>query len=258
MKNVYKTAWSPRAYLTQYYTTPKIAEDEFYILKFIINFFKNKKLHFDEMIEVGCGPTIHHALPFVPYVDKIYMADFLNENLLEIKKWVSGKSNAHDWNPYVRGLSQLEWHKQNLATRRTREFRKKLSGLLKCNIFRASPIGSKKQFGLVTSFYCLECASQSKNQWVKSFKNISSLVSQNGWIIVSALRNAKHYLVNKEEFPATSIRESDIHSALLKNGFSPDTIKIEVHKVGMWESEGFESILIACAQKRKQENSLKM
>jgi hypothetical protein len=241
-------AWVPSQYLAQYYATGTITEDEQGILQFIVLFLKEKNMRFSEMLEVGCGPTIHHVMPFVPYVDRIYMADYLKRNLAEIQKVIDQAKDAHDWNSYIDGVLDLENAVQR-TEERTHIFRKKVAELLPCNVLSSRPLGRiEKTFSLVTSFYCLECVSCSKLQWATAMSNVSGLVAAGGWLILSALRNAASYLVCGKEFPATSINEEDLRLSLLANGFVPESIEIQVCN-STWGAEGFDTVMVCSAQK---------
>jgi hypothetical protein len=244
-------AWVPSQYLAQYYTTKEIAEDERGILKFIGKFFSQLKSEIPEMIEIGCGPTIHHAIPFVPYVGKIYMADYLQANLSEIEKVIDNSPGAHDWMPYLNGIMEMEGADTSVAIQeRGDAFRAKLAGLLPCDVMKAGPLGAEnlKKFPLVTSFYCLECVSQSKEIWAGAMENVLGLVEPGGWVILSALRNADKYLVCGKEFPAANINEHDLRQSLESCGFQPASVNIEVCPCE-WGEEGFGSVLVCCAQK---------
>ena len=244
------TAWVPSEYLAQYYSTGTIAKDERGILRFILRFLKERKSDISEMLEVGCGPTIHHAIPFVPYVRHLYIADYLESNLAEIRKLIDQKDDAHDWNPYLSGILEKEGLNAGTPIERMQDFRLKVSGLLSCNVLDERPLGQfHRQFPLVTSFYCLECVSQSIIQWKQAMANVLGLVAPGGWTILSALRNADRYLVCGKQFPATKIDEDDIRQSLIDNGFIPESIQIEVCSCE-WEEEGFDSILVCCAQKK--------
>ncbi len=243
------TAWSPAEYLAQYYATAGVAEDEIGILQFVLNFLLEKKQTFSEMVEVGCGPTIHHAIPFAPYVDQLYLADYLESNLQEVRNWIRG--TGHNWIPYVSGMLAVEGNNSQAAiVERTRMFRSKIAGLLPCNVLSAQPLGESRMFPLVTSFYCLECVQQEKAVWEQAMANVSSLVAPDGYLLLSALRNADKYLVCGKDFPATKINESDMWETLVACGFAPATINMEVRPSG-WDKEGFDSIIVASAQKKR-------
>ena len=243
------TKWSPADYLAQYYSTLAVPEDEKGILQFVLNFLLEKKQKFSEMLEVGCGPTIHHILPFVPYVGRFYMADYLESNLQEIRKWVSNSPEAHNWTPYLSGVLALEGNTSKLALRkRERELRKKIAGLLTCDALETNPLGWTTEFPLVSSFYCLECLGRDKDQWRQAMQNVASLVASGGYIILSALRNADKYIVCGREFPTTHIDENEMWETLIVCGFRPETINIHVCPCE-WADEGFSSIIVCSAQK---------
>ncbi len=246
MKNY--TEWSSADYLKQYYSTVDITADEAAIAKFVVKFLAETGQYFPEMLEVGCGPTVHHAFPFAPLVGRIYMADYVVSNLPEIQKWIDGV--GHDWTPYLTGVLTAEGNTSATAlSQRIELLKSKIAGLLPCNAIDVHPIGTLRRFPLVTSFYCLECIGQDKAQWGQAMRNVSSLVAPKGHLILSALRKADKYIVLEDKFPATNIDENDLKEALVGCGFDPTTINVEVHKSG-WEEEGFDTILIASAQKK--------
>ncbi len=249
-KNSYDTVWSPKEYLAQYYLTKDIADDEYHIINFIIYFFKSKNIKFEKMIEIGCGPTIHHAIPFVPYVKKIILAEYLKGNLEEIRKWLKKKVNAHNWSQYLNGIISLEGSSsRSLPIRRANALRKKISKLILCNVFDKKPIKINEKFPLISSFYCLECVCASKKQWIDAMNNVSSLLDKKGWVIMSALHDTNKYLVHGEKFPVVRLKENDVRDYFINNNFDPKSIKIKVCASEMWISEGFDSILVFCAQK---------
>ena len=243
--------WQSKAYLKQYYSTDHIAEDELHIFQFILKFLKRENQKFDKILDVGCGPTIHHVLPFVPLVDEVYLADYLKENLDEIDKWLKNKKDAHDWSTYIKEELDIEG-KDAIETpqQRTDLLREKIVSLLRCDVFQKKVIPIDIKFSLVTSFFCVDCATSSKKELYNGVRNISELIEPSGWIILSALRNTDKYFVNGKQFPSANVSEDDVKSALEESGFHISTIEVEVRPVPMWEAEGFNSIVIACAQRK--------
>jgi hypothetical protein len=243
------SAWIPQEYLAQYYSTAAIAEDEQGIIGFIIRFFKEKRLHFTEMLEIGCGPTIHHAIPFVPHVGSLYLADYLEGNLREIGKVIYNSPDAHNWRTYLSGTLELEGFSSAAAIeQRLQDFKKKVSGLHHCDVLNAFPVGEPgRVFPLVTSFYTLECVSTEKKVWRKAMSNVASLVASEGWIILSAICNANGYQVGNDTFPVTSVNEHDMRKSLLESGFTEASIEVCPCE---WGAEGFDSIMVCCAKKR--------
>jgi len=243
--------WNPKDYLKQYYNTKGIAEDEMYILKFCIEFFKSGAYHFSESLEIGSGPTIHHAIPLAPYVDDIYLSDFLDSNLNEVRKWINSDSGHHNWFPYLKGTLEIEGKKAtNLEVKERADLlREKVKDLLYCDIFRSHPLSMNKKFPLVTSFYCADSATHSKEAWLLAMQNVLNIVAPDGWFIMSALEKAKNYKVGDLEFPSAHISNFDVEKVLKNSGFKPDSIVVKAIPISAWKNEGFDGIIIARAQK---------
>jgi len=252
MVNLYKKRWAPNSYLSQYYTTETIAQDERGIFRFTIGFLKKKKVKFDEMIEIGCGPTIHHVLPFVPYARRIYLADYMKSNLREIQKWIRGSSGAHDWTPYLKGVLSMEgkYGTEN-RNKRILSLKNKIVKLLQCNVLNKRLLSlPNKTFELVTSFYCLECVAHNKKEWQTAMRSISNLVSPKGWIILGAVHNTNGYKVGNDVFPTVRVTKKDMYSSLIASGFIPKTISVKVCRSSEWSNEGFSSIIVCRGQKK--------
>ena len=252
MVDLYKKLWVPNNYLSQYYDTETIAQDERGIFRFIIGFLKKKKVKFDEMIEIGCGPTIHHVLPFVPYTKRIYLADYMKSNLREIQKWVRGDSNAHNWTPYIEGELKMEG---KLGTgnrnRRALGLKNKIVKLLQCNVLNKRLLNlPNKTFELVTSFYCLECVAYNKKEWRAAMRSMGNLVAPKGWIILGAVHDTNGYRVGNDVFPTVRVSKKDMYDSLIASGFLPKTISIKVCPSSEWSNEGFSSIIICRGQKK--------
>lgn len=91
--------WAPRDYLWDYYRS--VQSDEAATLRFLV---ESARLigPVPTLLEVGCGPTVHHALPFAGGVGEIHVADFLDRNLSEVRLWTDGAPGAWDWSPFTR------------------------------------------------------------------------------------------------------------------------------------------------------------
>lgn len=243
--------WKPKAYLKQYYSAKQITEDEIHVLKFIINFLKSGAYHFTEALDLGSGPTIHHIVPLAPHVENIYLADYLDSNLSEIKIWLDRDKKSHNWDYHVKGVLKLEGIKStvNEVRKRSSLIREKVAGLLPCDIFNDDPLNMGRDFPLVTSFFCADSVTHSKEAWTLAMGNIFNLITPGGWFIMSALKEAMSYKVGTLEFPSAHINSRDVTNVLKSLGFKPDSITVEVVPTQVWKQDGFDGIIMAKAQK---------
>src|SRR3989344_6399326 len=124
--------WNPHKYLEHYYTTGEITPDEKRVLEALVDFLEQTRTHFDKVIEFGAGPTVHRAVPLVPYVNKIYMSDYLPLNLKEIKRWINQDNKSYDWDTYIKFVLQRERKSSNQAAIeiRAQNLRKKIKSLI--------------------------------------------------------------------------------------------------------------------------------
>jgi nicotinamide N-methyltransferase len=252
--DVYEQLWNPQDYLQQYYATSYVAEDEIAIFQHIISFLQNSNKFFPRAIDFGCGPTVHHAIPFVPYVAELHLADYLSSNLNEIQKWLNGDTNAHSWDMYIKGVLEIEGHKDIQVCdveQRKQLMKEKITALKKGDLYHPHPLEDGSIYDLVTSFYCADAATSSKSEWRMFMKNLFNLVAPGGTIILSAVRSCRRYAAGEKYFPSANVNEKDLASVFSSSAFNfdPRSIEISVVSISEWVNEGFDSILIAKAQR---------
>lgn len=245
--------WQPQAYLSQYYRTAEVAGDEKAIIQFIISHFKRRDKPFASAIDVGAGPTLHHEIGLVPYVMQLDVADYLPQNLAEIQKWLVGDQGAHNWDVYIHGILKLEGVANPNAAAidaRRRLVKQRVGKLRHCDIKSPTPLGETRQYPLVTAFYVADSVASSKGDWRAYMSNIATLVQPGGTLLMSALRNAEFYRVGDVLFPSAKVTEDDVERLLLELDFKPSSIDVQVDFIGDWKDEGFDSIVMAIAEKK--------
>jgi hypothetical protein len=238
----YLTDWTPGEYLRQYYTTPHVAEDERANVAFAARQFAAAGRTFPRAVEVGCGPTLHHAVMLAPRVDQLFLADYLPGNLNEVRKVFDGHPDAHDWGVYLNGLLPGETDPLALT-------RGKVAGLLPVNVRDAHPPGDLPPFDLFASYYCLECVSGEREEWRQRLANVCGLVAPGGVLLLGSLRRCHEYHVLDRVFPTAFVDESDFAAELPKLGFDPTAMVIESAPVAEWAGQGFDSICCVWAVK---------
>ncbi len=57
------------------------------------------------LLDIGAGPTIYSAVCFRNVVKKVYLADYLNQNLQLLNEWLE-KRLDFDWTPVIERIAK--------------------------------------------------------------------------------------------------------------------------------------------------------
>jgi hypothetical protein len=245
-QNPYDSKWRPENYLKEYYAPGVVTEDEKHVLKYCVDFVKKHQRTYPLMLEMGCGPTVHHVAPFASVASAIHMADYLRSNLDSVRAWLHN-SQAHDWKSYLCEVLSLEGKGESHLEEMVLLIQSKVCILHQGDVLNTLPIADSSKFNLVTSFFCMENASTKIEDWRRAMLNVSSMVAGDGHMIVSALRNTHSYSIGNTEFPTAYVNEEEMQSAFLLNGFAD--IDVRVCESPSCSHAGFSSIVIASGRK---------
>lgn len=249
--NSYDRDWNPREYLRQYYSQDFIPDDEEAIYQHVIAHLQSKGRRFARALDFGCGPTVHHLTPLAPWVEEIHLADYLPDNLQEVRKWLRAEADAHDWDNKIRRVLEIETQgnvSEEAIEARKLLLRGKVKALKPCDVRQSQPLGDGLVYDLVFSAYCVDAATDSKQEWQQLMGNLLRLCADGGTVVLLSARNSRRYQVDDKFFPEASVDESDIAAALVA-GFDPLHTQIEVVPIKTWAKLAFDSIVIAIAEK---------
>lgn len=248
---VYDRLWNPKDYLSHYYSTAYVADDDAAIFERLISFFKQKNKTFAKVIEFGCGPTPHHIFPVVPYLEELHFADYVPENLQEITNWLEGDSNAHNWDMWIEYILK----KEGLAPitpeeidRRKKLVRNKITKFKLGDLRKSHPLSDYSVYDLVLSFFCAEAATNSKQEWQQYMSNLFSLVKPRGEVFIVASASARHYYIGKKKFPEANVTKEDFYSIFTDSKFASDSVEIEEISTAEWADSGLKGMIIAKAR----------
>lgn len=256
--NLYDQCWNPRGYLRQYYSQPFIPDDEAAIQQRLVAYLQGTGRTYRRALDFGCGPTVHLLTALAPYVGELHLADYLPENLHEVEKWLRDEAGAHNWDPNIRYVLELETQAavtQVEIEARKQLMRQKVTALKHCDIRQPKPLGDGAVYDLVLSAYCVDAATNSKAEWRQWLKHLLSLCAEGGTVVLISARHAQQYQVADKVFPEASVDETDIAVVLAMAGFDPQRTVIETVPVRTWAEVAFDSIVIAIATKRSGSGS---
>lgn len=244
-----------KRYLETYFRT--IDPDEEAIAKFLVKEYKKIKLG-SAMLDIGCGPTIHHILPVVPYVSRIDIADYLDESLLQIQLWMEKNQHAHKWDHFTKKILEFENCKninQEEIEKRENNLARLIKKFMRCDVLRIHPIALRKKYPVVGFFYCAEEITTKKIVWKQIMRNVCSLVSPGGRLFLTALRATNFYVIIKnnglhEKLPTVFITESDVRNILEELDFDLEKTVIEVEHTPTQKHHGINGVILVSAKKK--------
>jgi hypothetical protein len=239
------------AYIDTFYRNRPPTNDEQKVLAFLVRELRRLPPQ-PVMLEVGCGPTVHHIFPFVSSVGEIHMADYLPENLEEVRKWKDDVPGACGWDQYAELVLRLEGQACGVADvdALQRRARSSVRALLHCDLTQRSILAGDTTYPLVSAFYCTEEVGISIARWQEVMANLAEVVAPGGRLYLSCLAATDFYLVGTTPYPCARISESDVRRILPRLGFDMDATVIEAASIAGQDEEGVVGVVLVSAQKR--------
>ena len=247
---------NPKHYLKTYYH--KIDSENHGLLEFFVKVFEDIKKN-SVMLEFGGGPTIYQLISAAPKVRAIHFADYLENNLNEVKLWKDKSPLAFNWNKFFKRALLLEKNKRITMKQiisRENLVRRKITKFLYCDAFKKDPIDKKYRnyYDVLNINFVTESITDKKEVWGTLIENTCSMLKKGGILIMTAIKGAKYYHVGRKTFPATNIEEEDIVEVLTRLGFEETkfilySIPAEVENEELMGYTGYKGIIFLKAKK---------
>lgn len=241
--------WSPDAYLRNYYL--EVQPDEQATMAFL---GEAAALVGDvpTLLEFGCGPTVHHLLPFARRVGEIHVADYLDSNLAAVHRWVCGASDAWDWTPFTTVALRNELGRApEVCEVREREacLRERITTFHAADARRPQPLGAAMRYPAVVCCFCTDSITTDIDEWADCTAHVASLVAPGGWLVLTALHATSSYRVDDVQFPSCHVTSDDVAHVLADSGFSRLGTTIITSDTTDIDHHGFDSVLLAVSHK---------
>jgi hypothetical protein len=220
--------WNALAYVEEYYGGDSIPSDEVAMFQFCVETLRRDRRHYERMLDVGCGPTVHRLAPFARWVDEVHVADYDPRNLDHVRRWVAGSAEAVDWSRYVELTLRLEGYATPPAAVAAAEdrLRRLVTRTCACDVRRADPLGEETTYPLVTTFFCVDCITSSLRAWQEWMVNLLGLLDRGGRILLTALGESDGYPVGRRRFPSPHLTQEDLRAGLVAGGVAPASIRL--------------------------------
>jgi hypothetical protein len=246
-----------RDYLRQYYEPDRpVTDDEMAVADFVYR-HRSKFGTIETAVDIGCGPTVHHAILLEPLIRRVWLADYLPECCRIVQEWVGNSSAAWDWQRYTSYYLNLEGtsNTSEAIELRERSLRAKVAGVIPVNLLAKYPLGEHNnlKFDLVSAFYCTEEVALTTERWAEIIARLSYLLNPNGLILLACLANTDFYLVedsngNSRSLPCARLDQESVRQVLQSHNFDSSSLVIEEIQTPGQMQEGVSGVIMAMAR----------
>ena len=247
--------WQARDYFKTYYSEV-VLPDEQLVLAYQVEVLKQAEHKFGRGLEYGCGPTLHRAIAAARYAFRIDMADWLPDNLTQVRGWLNSGVGNSDWNrftQYILGCEGESAPDARRIERREEQTRKVIRQLQLSDARWRHPLGPDRQgfYDLLISGFCIDAVSSDKRVWQRCMRNVLSTLHEGGLVIMFALHRCRGYKVGDRMFPGADLSRDDMTESLLANGFERSSVDVQVVPCPDNAAYGYSGILMASARKSR-------
>lgn len=245
--------WQAKDYFRTYYSDV-VLPDEKLVLAYQIEVLRQNEHKFGRGIEYGCGPTLHRAIAAARYAFRLDMADWLPDNLAQVKAWLDTNPSNQDWRRFTEYVLSCESDlggDARRAERREEHTRKVIRNLYVSDARWRHPLGPERHefYDLLISGFCVDAVSSDKGVWKRCMRNVLSTLHEGGLMVMHALHRCKAYKVGDRMFPGADLSADDMFESLLENGFMRSSIDVQVVSCPDNSVYGYSGILMASGRK---------
>jgi hypothetical protein len=245
--------WRARDYYDTYYSQV-ILPDEQAVLACQINAMRASGRRFARALEYGCGPTLHRAIAASGYAGRIDMSDWLADNLVAVRDWVTADASNDDWRRFTQYVLALEGKPGAGAAEclaREERARRAVRGLFVSDARWRDPLGiaHREHYDLLVSGFCLDAISDDKLVWRNCMHNVLSTLAADGLVILHFLHRCTAYKCGERLFPGADLSVDDVATALEEEGFARDSIDVQLIPCPANAEFGYTGILTASGRK---------
>lgn len=245
--------WRAEDYFDTYYGE-RVLPDEQRVLAYELGVLEREPRTFGHALDYGCGPTLHRAIAASRYVLRIDLADRIAGNLAQIAAWLKASPANADWHRFTRHI--LAWESERKVDTRRIERREALARRVIRRLYVSdarwtNPLGLERRgfYDLLISGFCVDAVSQDKRVWRACMRNMLSMLSEGGLLILHALGRCSAYRVGNRLYPNADLSKDDVYASLVANDFIRATIDIEAVPCPENAHYGYSHVLMASGRR---------
>ena len=181
-----------------------------------------------KVLNFGGGPDLLPLLYAAHKAKEYVHADYAQNNLIEVERWVKAEPSAFSWQGHVRQCLELE-NKEETVESREKRMRDVFKGVIYCDIKKEQivPTEYRGPYDYVFCICVLDCVCQSIEAFATCIKKLSCLVKVGGYLHTEMSIDTEDitcrdsYAVGEIEYKkALKLSILDITETLKVEGFS--------------------------------------
>jgi hypothetical protein len=217
----------------QTFYAPPPTIDEVRINQFLVAELKRLGRRFDQYVEISCEATVHHAVPMVPWVDRIVLSDFRDAAREVATQWRDNAPGAFCWDHYTEMSLRHEGTEASPAgvAERTAELRRKIVDIVPCDVlalpFVTVPLTASSLFGM---FFVAGEVGENLDGWHRVMELVTGSIPRGAHFFITALRGMAEYTVHRpdgsdKKYPCAELCEEHFREVLPDLGF--EDVRVE-------------------------------
>lgn len=183
----------------------------------------------DILIDFGAGPAIYQLLSACKVFNNIITSDFLEQNRIQLQKWLRNDPDAFDWTKIVKFVCELEGNSDSESCKKKIEkLRRTVTKVLKCDALKKNPYDPVEmpQADCLISCLCLEAPCKDVESFTNALRNLKALIKPGGHIVIQSVLNCSYYYVGQKRFSCLTINKEQLEASFKEVGFEILKLKI--------------------------------
>lgn len=219
LRNAYKKQFLARPYLEEY-VTMKVSPSQ---VEKLHSFLQSDLIQGETLLDLGSGPMILNSLMISSRFRHIVLSDLVEENRLELNKWIKKEEDAVDWSLPAEQIAAFEGYSdiKKGALEILERTRSAIRKVIPCDVLEPGvlPLEHRETFDVVLSSGCLDAAAADHESFRRVARNVSTLVKPGGLLVIMGVGGIKSYNVGTVYFPHANLTENVLKEAVTDAGF---------------------------------------
>lgn len=245
--NSMRDVFDARKYLKEYFTAP--SEED----RFALSFWIEQIRHLPpgvRVLEYGGGPTLYSVLALARQASSIHFSDYVPSALIEVRKWIAGEPDAHDWRPYTRYILHLEQSPNGDVGAAAREnaLRRSMAHLSECDATTDAMLADPRPlYDVITAHHCLDVAARDLADFKRMVRRLAGWLAPGGLFLLSITTGTLIYTVEETQYPCLDLTQEQLHETFIETGMDPQRISVASMPI---EGQEYTGITLSSAWKQ--------